>query len=488
MGLTYEQLTAGQPVAEPLPASRLQDLAVRSGLVRVVLDDDPTGTQSVADLPVLLSWSEQDFEWAFATGAAAIYVMTNSRSLAPTGAASINRQVATNALASARRVGKRVSFVSRSDSTLRGHFPLETNILADVTLEATYRDIDGVLIVPAYGEAGRITIDSMHYAFSSNGFIPVGESIFAKDATFGYKSSDLRAWVEEKTHGTTPASDVAVVSLPILRKSHHQVVEVISSLSSRQPCVVDIVEENDLRLLALAAYEVEAAGRQLLYRVGPPFVRALIGQDLHPPLDAQHVAAALSAPSTHHPPAHGGLIVVGSHVPLSTSQLSHLMENAPRHHMELEVANLLKPDARASAEDRASEAAERLMQGDVVISTSRELVTARDEEASLALSRAVSAALVAVVDAILRRRPPRFVIAKGGITSSDVARYGLHIDRALVVGPLLDGIVSLWQPVSGPAHGIPYAVFAGNVGAASSLTEVVLKFSEALDHRDKDLD
>jgi uncharacterized protein YgbK (DUF1537 family) len=89
----------------------------------------------------------------------------------------------------------------------------------------------------------------------------------------------------------------------------------------------------------------------------------------------------------------------------------------------------------------------------------------------------VSAAVVAVVNRTLKTFPPRFVIAKGGITSSDVAAHGLEIRHAIVRGPMLPGIVSLWEPVDGPAKGIPYIVFAGNVGDDESLAQVTSKLS-----------
>lgn len=117
----------------------------------VVLDDDPTGTQSVADLPVLTSWTEEDLSWALSTGAPAVYVMTNARSLAPSTAAHRNREVATNALRAATALGREVDFASRSDSTLRGHHPLETDVLTATIAELTSHGIDGVVIVPAFG-------------------------------------------------------------------------------------------------------------------------------------------------------------------------------------------------------------------------------------------------------------------------------------------------------------------------------------------------
>ena len=115
--------------------------------------------------------------------------------------------------------------------------------------------------------------------------------------------------------------------------------------------------------------------------------------------------------------------------------------------------------------------------GDVIIHSSRTLIRTDDPDESLAISRKVSDALVAVVSRTLAARPPRFVIAKGGITSSDVASRGLSIRRAMVRGSLFPGIVSVWEPAEGPATGIPYVVFAGNVGSDTTLTEAVEKLS-----------
>ena len=71
---------------------------------------------------------------------------------------------------------------------------------------------------------------------------------------------------------------------------------------------------------------------------------------------------------------------------------------------------------------------------------------------------------------------PRFVIAKGGITSSDTASHGLRIRRARVIGSLFPGLVSVWLPDGGPADGVPYIVFAGNVGNDNSLADAVRRF------------
>lgn len=169
--------------------------------------------------------------------------------------------------------------------------------------------------------------------------------------------------------------------------------------------------------------------------------------------------------------------MVGSHVSMTTRQLNRLVERSHPTQLELDVASLLADGVEAQVRDLARTAAGALAAGNVVVRTSRTLVRTEDADESLAIARRVSTAMVDVVRQIVAERPPRFVVAKGGITSSDVAARGLSIERAMVRGPMLPGIVSLWEPMAGSAKGIPYIVFAGNVGDVDSLADVVDKLS-----------
>ncbi|WP_138442613.1 four-carbon acid sugar kinase family protein [Sinomonas susongensis] len=488
-----EALLANFPDDVPVPAGLVADSVSASKRVLVVLDDDPTGTQSVADLPVLTAWEPEDFRWAFALGVsepapagngrhdgvrrpAAVYVLTNTRSLDPAEAAERNRAVVTNALAAAEDLDLELAFTSRSDSTLRGHFPLETDTIAE-TLEAQDgRATDGVVIVPAFPDAGRVTIGGTHYTRSGSGALtPVAETEFARDATFGYSSSSLAEYVQEKSGGRYPAGTVIVLDLAILRtgtpeQSAIAIADALEPAAERTPIAVDIVTENDFRRLALGLAEAERRGKKLVYRVGPPFVRGRIGQEVRAPLSSDE---ALGGDA----PEHGGLVVVGSHVGQTTRQLEALLQRLPSVQVvELDVERVLSDDGAHVAET-AGRVAAALATGDVVVHTSRTLVTAADAAGSLAIARRVSASLVEVVRQTIAAVRPRFVVAKGGITSSDVAAHGLGIRRAMVRGPMLPGIVSLWEPMDGPALGIPYVVFAGNVGDDASLADVVGKLS-----------
>ncbi|MCX5535127.1 hypothetical protein OG785_31820 [Streptomyces sp. NBC_00006] len=441
---------------------------ISGGSRLVVLDDDPTGTQTVADVPVLTSWTVDDLRWALRQDSAAFFVLTNTRSLSPEDAAARNREVVRALHVAAAAEGTTYVLASRSDSTLRGHFPLETDVLSETLTHLGAGAPDGVVLVPAYIEAGRLTVDSGHWMRTTGGLLPVAESEFARDATFGYRSSKLPEWVEEKTGGRVLADQVLRVTLDDLRRGGPEHTgRLLSSLRDGRPAVVDAVCDDDLRVLALALAQAEENGTRLLYRVGPSFVRARAGQAARAPLTSEELRP-LRGDAPH------GLIVVGSHVTLTTQQLDRLRERGGIAEYELDVALLLDEERRdAHIAEVAAAAAAALDSADAVISTSRTLVTGADADDSLSISRRVSAALVEAVRQVNATRRPAFVVAKGGITSSDTATHGLEIRRAWARGTLLPGIVSLWEPVDGPATGIPYIVFAGNVGGTDALADAL---------------
>jgi uncharacterized protein YgbK (DUF1537 family) len=503
------EVLAAYPAEVRIPAALVADAVAASSAasprILVVLDDDPTGTQSVADLPVLTRWDVEDFAWAFthivhSSCKPAVYVLTNTRSLDPAEAAARNEEVVRNALAAAGAAhggdgaGLRLGFVSRSDSTLRGHYPLEPDVIAATMAEVSGVKTDGVVLVPAFPDAGRVTIGGVHYmrgtGEDTGTLIPVSDTEFAKDATFGFTTSDMARYVEEKSQGRFAADSVIVLDLNIIRAgassdgndgdpqaSANAIADAIAPATDSTPIVADIVTENDLRALALGLEEAERRGKKLLYRVGPPFGRARIGQEIRPELSGAEAYAG------HIPSEAGGLIVVGSHVGVTTRQLKALTE---QHHaariVEIDVEKLLAAEAETAAanpyvDQTVDAVVDALHRGDVIVHTSRLLIKTDSPAESLRIARTVSAAVVAVVNRTLKTFPPRFVIAKGGITSSDVAAHGLEIRHAIVRGPMLPGIVSLWEPVDGPAKGIPYIVFAGNVGDDQSLADVTRKLS-----------
>ena len=212
-----------------------------------------------------------------------------------------------------------------------------------------------------------------------------------------------------------------------------------------------------------AFIDAEKRGRKFLYRTAASFVCVMAGLSARPVMRGSEIGM----------PGHGGgLTVVGSYVPKSGSQLEHLIHHSDAGHAELNVSLLLGNDNDSEIERVISIAERALSNGeDIVIYTSRDLVNGHDAESSLAIGKNVSAALVRIVRAVAANA--RYIIAKGGITSSDIATDALDVKRAWVLGQILPG-VPVWRlGKKSLAPGLPYIVFPGNVGGEDALTNVV---------------
>src|ERR671917_236841 len=428
---------ASQPPERPVQGA-LEEIRRRvetSGRKVAVLDDDPTGTQTVHDVPVLTTWSVEDFRWALEQPSPTFYVLTNSRSLPEDEAAAMNREISANLAAASEGTGTDFVVTSRGDSTLRGHFPAETDALA----EGLGGGIDGVILCPCYLEAGRLTAEDTHWVRQGEHLVPAGETEFACDASFGYAASDLRDWVEEKTAGRFKASEVAGVGLRDIREGGpDRVSGILRGVEGGRPVVVNAVSYADLEVFVLGLLDAEEAGKRFLYRTGPSFVRARGGISEKGPLTAEELYRRRS----HH--GHG-LVLVGSHVALTTRQLEEALKLDGVRAVELSVPRLLEDAEREGELARvAAEVNSGLTGSEVVVYTSREVVGGGPGWTGFEVGRAVSDALVEVMRLVDRGAPLAFVVAKGGITSSDVGTRGLDVRRAEGAGQMLPGLVSVW--------------------------------------------
>jgi uncharacterized protein YgbK (DUF1537 family) len=504
---TAAELVADQPAAlQDDPALRASIRRARADEPRLlgVLDDDPTGSQAVHDVQVVTVLDEAAYEDAFAA-AGVCFVLTNSRSLPEREAAGLSARAARGLLAVADRRGAAIDLISRSDSTLRGHVIAEVTALAGVLRTVAGRGHDAVLFVPAFIEAGRLTVGDIHWARTGAGMVPVGETEFARDRVFGYATSDLREFLAAKSGGAIRPGDVASISLADIRTGGvRRIRSVLAAARNGTWVVVNAAEYSDLETVAHAVLLAERDGQSFLFRTGPSFVRALSGLDPRAPLRGPDLAPALGGASGRF-----GLVVVGSHVAQTNRQLDALLnaDGAP-HRVVLDAEAVLR-DAPAVVAAAAERVAAGLRSSDVVLSTSRTVVggtvaggavagsavaggavaggavaggavaggaimkddAQRDD---LAVARAVSGALARVVRLALAAGPA-WIVAKGGITSHDVAVHGLGIRRAEVAGQLFPGLISVFRPADAvpEAIGMPYVVFPGNVGDDEALARVV---------------
>jgi uncharacterized protein YgbK (DUF1537 family) len=471
-----DRLPAAAEVFAGLPDPRPDDDALRESIRAMraadrvllgVLDDDPTGSQAVHGVQVVTVLDERACEAALDGPGATCFVLTNTRSLDEPVAVETNRRAARDLLSIAERRGARAQLVSRSDSTLRGHVMAEVAALQATRREMFGRGFDGVLLVPAFLEAGRLTAGDIHWARTGAVLAPVGETEFARDAAFGYAASNLRDFVAEKSGGAIARDDVRSISLADIRLGGpSRVAELLAGIGGGTWVVVNATEYSDLDTVAHGVMAAERAGQSFLFRTGPSFVRSLAGMGPRAPLRGPGIWPS-GRPGGH------GLVVVGSHVGHTSRQVAALRARGGTTDIELDVQSVIGGAGDAAAAT-ARQVTDALSRSDVLLYTSRAVATGRDAADSLAIARQVSAALSrAVRDALAAR--PAWIVAKGGITSHDVARHGLGIRRAEVTGQLFPGVISVFRPLEAApeAIGVPYVVFAGNVGDEGTLAQVV---------------
>jgi uncharacterized protein YgbK (DUF1537 family) len=429
----------------------------------IVLDDDPTGTQTVYDVPVRTQWRRADIEEEFRLRTPVFFILTNSRSLPEPEAVLLAREIGGHIRDLSRQYQRRCWVVSRSDSTLRGHFPAEVDVLQHALglPEATQ------FLIPAFFEGGRYTADNIHYFLENETLIPVAESPYARDEVFAYRHSDLRDWVEEKTKGRIRASEVACVSLETLRTGEPEELHAFLDTLSARVCVVNALDYHDLRrfTLALCASRVQA-----LFRTAASFVAAAAGMAPRAPLGAA---------SLLYRQERGGLLVVGSHVPKSSAQLERLLRAHPDiQPLELEVSKILSGQNLALLQqDYLARTRRHIAAGrDVALFTSRERRKGQSPADSFSISQSVSHFITQLVGDL--DIAPAFFIAKGGITSSDIATIGLGARRAMVLGQILSG-VPVWELGEESLFpGLRYVIFPGNVGDDEALARLFFEIKK----------
>ncbi|UYO35585.1 hydroxyacid dehydrogenase [Bacillus zhangzhouensis] len=434
----------------------------------IVLDDDPTGIQTVHGVSVFTDWSEESIEAGFLEDSRMFFILTNSRSMTEKETADAHKTIAATIVKVAERLDQDFIIVSRGDSTLRGHFPLETEVLKTTIEQQSSRQFDGEILLPFFQEGGRFTIDNIHYVQEGHELIPAGDTEFAQDRTFGFQSSHLGEWIEEKSEGMFTKENTTYISLADLRALQiDQIKHQLMSVKDFKKVVVNAVDYDDVKVFVTALIEAIQAGQQLMFRSAAALTKVLGG------IGDQALLTRDDLIQEESP--HGGLIMIGSHVKKTTEQLKALKQNKELAFIEFNTHLVLKPEAFQEEIDRVIQQTETLMASgqSVAVYTRRERLDLGDnrQEEELKLSVQISDAVTSIVQRLTIR--PKYLIAKGGITSSDIGTRGLSVKRATVAGQIKPGI-PVWQ--TGEESKFPfmsYVIFPGNVGSKDTLKEAV---------------
>ncbi len=466
MSISLENISKQLPIEDTSDYRSLNKILFKkSNKTGVIIDDDPTGNQTVYDIPLLTQWDLDTIKNEFKKETPVFFLLTNSRSLTKEKSTEIYQQITKNILEASKITKHNFTIISRSDSTLRGHFSeIET------IKQFEYFDDAITVFIPVMFEGGRLTLNDIHYINEHEQLTPVNKTTFSNDHTFAYSHANLKSYIEEKTQGRFQAADVFSLDIESIRLLDiKKLSDLISSIASGKFCIVNALNYNDLDKVAHALLLAEKAGKQILYRTSSSFVPSYIGLEHKPLLTAENILDSKSK--------NGGLIIVGSYVPKSSSQLQYVIENITKKELiELDVEIVLSTKAKIYIASIISKIDSTIESGkDVIVYTSRKLITGNDMDSNLKIASRVSQALVSLVNGIIIR--PKYILAKGGITSHDLAIKGLNMQRSKVIGQILSG-VPIWE--MGAETKFPkllYIVFPGNVGNEKSLSKIIQKLS-----------
>lgn len=434
----------------------------------VVLDDDPTGVQTVHDVSVYTDWEEESIRKGFEEKEAMFFILTNSRSFSVEETTKVHQDIAARVAKVARELGQDFMIISRGDSTLRGHYPLETQLLADGLTKNEGVVIDGEIICPFFPEGGRYTMDNIHYVKEQDNLVPAGMTEFARDKTFGYKSSDLTEYVEEKTEGKYHKEDCITISLDELNALDVQEIkDKLMSAQNMAKIIVNAVSYADLKVFCAALVLAMKAGKHYMARTAAAFTKVM-GRISDQPL--------LGRAQLEGDTKNGGIVLIGSHVKKTTDQLNCLKKlDGQADFMEFQVNTVFEENGLEKEVERTVKAAEeKILSGrTVVIYTSRQLLAPENmtPEEKLHISVKISNAVTSIIGKLSVK--PKFIIAKGGITSSDVGTKALRVKKARVMGQVKKGIPVWMTGEESKFPGMPYIIFPGNVGEVSTLKEIV---------------
>ncbi len=423
----------------------------------IVIDDDPTGSQTVHSCLLLMQWDVATLTKGLRDRVPIFFILSNTRAMSPDEAINTTQEICHNLKIAIAEVGiNNFLIVSRSDSTLRGHYPLETDVIAQ-----ELGDFEAHFLTPAFFEGGRITVDSTHYLLIDGVKTPVAETEFARDSVFGYSHSYLPDYVAEKTQGKIPSSEVVKFSLSDLRGG--QIYQRLLQLTDNQCVVVDGETQADFDLFAQAILQATGEGRHFLFRSAASLLSSLaqLGQQ---PTPAENMAR-------YRPTNKPGIVLVGSHVQKTTEQLSQLLQEDQVVGIEIDVVRLRdRPQERNTILQETLAKVNQVFAEDKtpIVYTSRQELSFADIRQRLEFGTAVSALLMDVVHGLPKSLS--FLISKGGITSNDVLSVGLNLKVVRLLGQILPGCSVVRTESTHPQFpNLPVVLFPGNVGNQDSL-------------------
>ena len=439
----------------------------------IVFDDDPTGSQTVYGCPLLLQWNQNNLRSAIKHPSSLLFLLGNTRSLAPDLAMERTREMCKQVLAALRAENmllENIVFVSRGDSTLRGHGVIEPEVMNEAL-----GPFDATFHIPAFFEGGRTTLNGVHLLHGA----PVHTSPFARDSTFAYSTSHLNFWLEEKSGGRILAENVESLPISFLDSAVHSslgwnsLIDWLSNLSENQLVVVDAELPAHLAVFGKAVRTL-LGKKRFLYRSAASLINGLANLPPNPCTLADLASLRLRDKSGYLKP---GLVLVGSYVPLADSQLEILLENdscvgieLPVHKIASALDNSLSDLMLSDLEMHILEQLNNVLadcEKTPVLFSSRGELRFHSQQERIDFGNFLAEFMSYLVSKVSDQLG--YIISKGGITTHYLLEKGLNLSTVNLKGQLLPGLSIVSSECQLHQKGLPIVTFPGNLGDKKTL-------------------
>jgi len=444
---------------------------IQKGKYKIItLDDDPTGTQTVHDVEIITDWSKENILSVFNSQHSLFYILTNSRSLSLKETKKVHIEIAKNISEISKLTGIKFVLISRSDSTLRGYYPLEIEILKSIFARELGLYFTHEILIPAFFEGGRYTFNDIHWVAKKGYLVPCAKTEFADDPFFSYKNSNLKKWVQEKSENKIKEKDIISISIKDLRTGNLGWIKQTLMNSMHKIVIVNAIDYKDLEVFTCGCILAEKEGVQPIFRTAASFVRVrgaiadrkiLTSEDILGKSTQNQIGAEI--------------IIAGSVVEKTTQQINCLLEKEKQvKPVIMDVKNLIRHNSKEI--DMVVKKSLSLISENKtpLIYTSREIIPSN--HLGIEINKIISKGLAKTVEKFLKSEIKiKYIITKGGITSSDIATKALKIKKAVVMGQIYPGI-PVWKTIIPERiKNLPLIIFPGNVGRKDTLLKIFRK-------------
>ncbi|MBO6977974.1 MAG: hypothetical protein JJ837_00925 [Prochlorococcus marinus XMU1428] len=436
----------------------------------VVIDDDPTGSQTVHDCLLLLKWDCSTLVKGFESKSNLFFILANTRSLSENDAKLTIEEICKNlkTVITSQAYEEEIIFISRGDSTLRGH-----NYLEPIALNSCLGPFDATFHIPAFIEGKRFTINGSHFVDKT----PISQTIFAKDKIFGYETSNVKNLLFQQSKSQINFEDIQnllLSDIEMLNDEENNIVFTnLKNLKNNKHVVVDVENYSQLKKFSLVIKKL-IKQKKFLFRTAASFISSISEKKSFSQSEIFFSNLRIRSKEKSFLP---GLIIVGSYVELSTIQLNNLLEMSNCNPVELDVFEFFKITSLDNNQKRRNLFKNKFLKeirfsfekGQTpVLFTSRKFMPLDSSE--LFNFYNLLACFIAELVADLKDEIG-YLISKGGITTNVILSNGLNADYVYLEGQILTGISVVTHNLKNEEK-LPIVTHPGNIGAKDSLVKI----------------